>query len=107
MGLINSVGNYMIVKEVSNGHVTIEIYKDEASVELYKTNPIPELEPMRSNIYIGTKFTDAQKIITSLDGKTLAEKNQSVLEQVVMDALVENYSILPRIKFEESDWILV
>lgn len=107
MSLTNGVGNYMVAKSISNGHVALEIYKDETSFQAYKTEPTAENEPMRSNIYIGTKFDDVQKTVTSLDGLTLAERLQKLLEEVLVQALAENYSILPRSKFEQSDWTVI
>jgi hypothetical protein len=105
--ITNVNGNVMIPKSESNGHVTVEIYESAAIMDSYLATPTPEEEPERLSVYIGTKFQEAQEIITSLDGLTLADKLQSVLETVVIVVLADNFKVLQRTKFEDSDWSIV
>lgn len=104
--ITNTQGNILIPKFNGNGHVTVEIYESEVAMLAHIASPTPATEPDRSGIYIGTKFEDAQKAITSLGGLTLSAKLEAVLEDVVIAALKENYRLLPRTKFDESDWLI-
>jgi hypothetical protein len=105
--ITNVNGNVMIPKSESNGHVTVEIYESAAIMDSYLATPTPEEEPERLSVYIGTKFQDAQQLVTTLDGLTLAAKLQKVLEAVVVDVLADNFKLLIRTKFEASDWSAV
>lgn len=103
--LINNVGNILIPKEENNGHVTVEIYESEAIMKAHLASPKPETEPDRSGLYIGNKLKEAKAVITSLDGMTMAEKEQEVLEELLEVELKANYKLLQRTKFDVSDWI--
>jgi len=104
--IVNAKGNVLVPKSESNGHVSVEIFESAAIMAKHVATPMPETEPDRLSMYVGTKYTDAQEGVVDLGGLTLKEKLQAILEQVVVALLKENYKNLPRTKFENSDWVL-
>lgn len=100
----NLAGEVMIPESEQNGYLSLSVYPSEAAYLAQKEAPTMEGEPFRTGIHVGTSIAEAKQAITSLDGMTLAEKEASVVKEVVVSALKANYSILPRTRSEKSDW---
>ncbi len=94
----------MVVENINPDSCQIAIYESATTMKAHLKAPKPKTEPDRQNIYFGTKYIDLQKNTTDLNGMTLLEMKEHLIEQAVMLAIDENPKVIQRTKYDKNDW---